>query len=85
MLSRTERFQIPEKIIRDGEKVIFYGGGEVGKAYLELSTGKRFDVVAMADKMPARTGISTVPVLTPKELAELPRDRAGGGGTSHPT
>ena len=49
-------------------------GGEVGKAYLELSTGKRFDVVAMADKMPARTGISTVPVLTPKELAELPRD-----------
>ena len=37
MLSRTERFQIPEKIIRDGEKIIFYGGGEVGKAYLELS------------------------------------------------
>ena len=74
MLSRTESFQIPEKKIRDGEKVIFYGGGEVGKAYLELSTGKRFDVVAMADKMSARTGISTVPVLTPKELAELPRD-----------
>lgn len=66
------RFQFPWEAVEPGARVLLYGGGIVGKIFLEqLAKSSYCNVVAICDKNPSKTGIQELPVITLRELARM--------------
>lgn len=67
-----DRFIFPWESIEAGSKVVIYGGGIVGKIFLQqLQRASYCTVVAICDKKPEATGIVEAPVINLKRLAGL--------------
>ena len=66
------RFAFPWEAVPAGANIVIYGGGIVGKTYLEqLIRSNYCTIQAICDKHPERTGIQQVPVISLKKLAGL--------------
>ena len=66
------RFAFPWEAVPAGSNIVIYGGGIVGKTYLEqLIRSNYCTIQAICDKHPERTGIQQVPVISLKKLAGL--------------
>ena len=66
------RFSFPYTAVEAGSRIVIYGGGIVGKTFLEqLARNTYCHVVAVCDKNPSKTGIYEVPVITIRELASM--------------
>lgn len=66
------RFSFPWKLVSPGQKIVIYGGGIVGKAFLgQIANSSYCHVVAVCDKVPRKTGIISVPVITVDALAGM--------------
>ena len=67
------RFQFPWATVPAGARIVLYGGGIVGKIFLEqLQRASYCTVVAVCDRAPEKTGIVEAPLITIKELAGMP-------------
>lgn len=67
-----DRFIFPWDVIEAGSKVVMYGGGIVGKIFLQqLQRASYCTVVAICDRDPGATGIVEAPLITIKQLAGL--------------
>ena len=67
------RYIFPWKSVRAGTSIIIYGGGKVGKAFLEQVRRINYcHVVAVSDKFPTKTGIRNVPVISQEKLYGYP-------------
>ena len=66
------RFTFPWDAVPAGSNIVIYGGGIVGKTYLEqLIRSNYCTIKAICDKHPDRTGIQQIPVISLKKLAGL--------------
>lgn len=60
-----QRFRFPFEAIKKDSKIVIYGGGVVGKTFLqEINTTGYCSVIAVCDRNPQNTGITEVPVMT---------------------
>ena len=66
------RFAFPYKMVAPGSRIVIYGGGIVGKAFLwQVANSAYCNVTAICDRNPAGTGILAAPVISLEELAGL--------------
>ncbi|WP_294153702.1 hypothetical protein [uncultured Selenomonas sp.] len=69
------RFGFPFSEVEKGSRVVIYGGGIVGKTFLVQALSDDYiQLLAVCDRKPAQTGIESLPVITPTQLADLPED-----------
>lgn len=69
------RFRFPAEKISKGTRLVIYGGGVVGKTYLsQARSNTDIQVVALCDREPDMTGIHSVQLLTPAQLAGVERE-----------
>ena len=60
-----QRFRFPFEAIKKDSKIVIYGGGVVGKTFLqEINTTGHCSVIAVCDRNPQNTRITEVPVMT---------------------
>ncbi|MBO6292824.1 MAG: hypothetical protein J6N51_11320, partial [Selenomonas sp.] len=70
------RFVFPWHLVEAGERIIIYGGGVVGKTFLQqLARCPYCHVMAICDKNPASTGIVEAPLVKPEQLAAMDGDK----------
>ena len=70
------RFAFPYKIVTPGSRIVIYGGGIVGKAFLWQAANSAYcNVTAVCDRDPAGTGILAAPVISLEELAGLDENK----------
>lgn len=75
-LKEDVRFEFPWKEIQEGERVVIYGGGVVGKTYLaQILSCTRISFVAICDQKPQNTNITSVPVLNRTNLQNISQDK----------
>lgn len=68
-----QRFRFPFEGIKAGSRIIIYGGGVVGKIFLQQVARSAYCTVrAICDRNYRDTGIIEVPVISLAELAGLP-------------
>ena len=66
------RFRFPWEAVVPGSRLVIYGGGIVGKTFVEqLAKASCCNIVAICDKDPAQTGIYELPVITLRELSRM--------------
>ena len=69
------RFHFPWSKVAKGSRVVIYGGGIVGKTFLvEALDADYIDLVAVCDKNPANTGITSLPLVDLEELSKMPEE-----------
>lgn len=65
-----ERFLFPWEGIKPGSKVILYGGGAVGKAYIgQIKETKYCTILAVCDTYPEKVKNITLPIVTPDKIS----------------
>ena len=70
--AEPNRFVFPFAAVPEGTKVLIYGGGIVGKTYVqEIEQTKHCRLVAVADKKPQMVKLSGVTVIKPEEITDF--------------
>ena len=70
-------YQFPYKKIKQGERVIIYGGGNVGKSFVEqINKNSYCNILAIADKnFKNIVSISGIRVISPDEISKYDYDK----------
>lgn len=71
-----KKYLFPYDLIERNEKIILYGGGGVGRCYIEQIENNQYcEIASVADANFAQITMRDIPVLEPEELKKLEYDK----------